>query len=354
MKIMERYVKILKMCLFWIYIWLFLVIPVSTSKANIEENQVLEILKIAIVNSYDIGHVCGTPQTQGIIDSLNKKLGNKYQFDFQVWYMKTDSVFDNQNKIDYIAKKVMSDIRNFGPDYIFVVDDAAFKSVGIPMSEDHDIFFTGLNKPLASYSEADQSKFYGVEEIIPLKRMFVMLDVIEYYPSKVWILSDTSTTSFYLTQGYKEEILKETSFKPEIHVLSRTSDLRKILSDLQKQKTGLIIHAYQNLVDDDYKYFIPKKYLVRDVLKYNKKHLDVFENCYYARNGVSMVVAPDFYKMGEQVAAIFEEYVGGSITYRVLTSKTIISINIQRLEELNMGWIYRKIIDKVDSSYVTY
>lgn len=357
MEIMNRYVKCLKVFLFWICIWLFLIVPVSTSTANIEENQILPVLKIAIVNSYDIGHVCGTPQTQGIIDSLNKNLKDKYQFDFQVWYMKSESMFDTQEKIEYISKKIITDIKSFAPNYIFVVDDAAFKHVGIPMSKDNVIFFTGLNKPLYSYASDvnfNIEKFFGVEEVIPLKRMLVMLDSVEFYPSKIWILSDTSTTSFYLTESYRKELLNETKFDVEVIGLSRASDLRKTLSDIQKEDRGVIIHSYQNLKDDDYDGFIPKKYLIKDILKYNKKHLDICENCYYAKNGISMVVAPDFYNMGKQVAEIFGKYINGSAGIEVLKSKTIISINIQRLEELGFTWVYRKIIGEVDSSYATY
>lgn len=354
---MMKYDKCLKVVCFWICIWMLLIIPVSISTANIEESSILPILKIAIINSYDIGHVCGDPQTQGIIDSLNNKHSNTYQFDFQVWYMKSGSTFDTQDKIEYISKKIITDIKSFDPDYVFVVDDAAFKHIGIPMSKDHDIFFTGLNKPLFSYaSDANFNvdKFYGVEEVIPLKRMLVMLDNVEFYPSKIWILTDSSTTSFFLTESHREELKRETSFDVEVITLTRASDLRKTLSAIQKEKAGLIIHSYQNLKDDDYGGFIPKRYLIKDILKYNKKHLDICENCYYAKNGISMVVAPDFYFMGKQVVGIFNNYMNGIYTNKFLKSKTKVSINIQRLEELGFTWVYRKIIEEVDSSYATY
>jgi hypothetical protein len=55
--------------------------PVSTS--DLDKRDLLPILKIAIVNSYDIDHVCGSPQTQGIIHGLSK-LDSKYQLDIQV------------------------------------------------------------------------------------------------------------------------------------------------------------------------------------------------------------------------------------------------------------------------------
>lgn len=354
---MIKYGKCLKLVCFWICIWLFLIVPVSISTANIEESAILPVLKIAIVNSYDIGHVCGSPQTQGIIDSLNKRLSKKYQFDFQVWYMKSDLIFDTQDKLSYISKKVITDIKSFDPDHIFVVDDAAFKHAGIPMSKEYDIFFTGINKPLLSYAsdvDFNINRFYGVEEVIPLKRMLVMLDNVEFYPSKIWILADSSTTSFFLTESYREELKKETSFNVEVITLTRASDLRKTLSNIQKEKPGLIIHSYQNLKDDDYGGFIPKKYLVKDIPKYNKKHLDICENCYYAKSGISMVVAPDFYFMGSQVVDIFSGYLDGVHTNKFLKSKTKVSINIQRLEELGFTWVYRKIIGEVDSSYATY
>lgn len=356
MKILEKYKKLLKYILFIITTICILIIPVSISKADIDDTVFLPILKIAIVNSYDIDHVCGTPQTQGILDGLSNRIGRKFQFDIQVWYMKTGSTFDTQEKIDYISKKVINDIKSFDPDYIFVVDDAAFKNVGIPMSESNMIFFTGLNKPFNSYGEIGTNfeRFIGVEEIIPLERLFRVLDNVEFYPSKIWILSDTSTTSYYLSNSYRDEIKRDTNYDVEIIRLSRISDLRKTLSDLQKKKKGIIIHSYQNLKDDDYGMFRPKKQLIEDVLRYNDKHLDVCENCYYAKNGISMVVAPDFYNMGIQVVGQFEDYLNNKVTKRIIQSKTIMSINIKRLEELGFSWMYRKIIEEVDSSYATY
>ena len=55
--------------------------PVTTASLN--KSQLLPVLKIAIVNSYDIDHVCGSPQTRGIISGLGK-LDNNYQLDIQV------------------------------------------------------------------------------------------------------------------------------------------------------------------------------------------------------------------------------------------------------------------------------
>jgi hypothetical protein len=54
---------------------------VSTS--SLDKSELLPVLKISIVNSYDIDHVCGSPQTQGIIQGLSK-LEDRYQLDIQV------------------------------------------------------------------------------------------------------------------------------------------------------------------------------------------------------------------------------------------------------------------------------
>jgi len=329
--------------------------PVSTS--DLDKSILLPVLKIAIVNSYDIDHVCGSPQTQGIIHGLSK-LDSKYQLDIQVWYMKTDITFTTPDKIEYIAKKVIDDIKAFNPDHIFTVDDTAFKNVGIPFSKTHKVFFSGLNKPFNEYlvsEDMDGLQFCGIEEYLALDKIFKMISKIEFYPYKFWILTDTNTTSFYLAQNYKKEIKKHSSFLSEIITISKTSELRSTLSSLQKEKKGVIIYAFQTLANDDYNIVKTKKSLLPDLLKYNKKHLELCENCYYSKKGISLVLSPDFYKMGSDVSAMFVSYIENNIFQSViLKSSNLFLINIKRLDDLAFKWVYNKIIEEVDGSYAIY
>jgi hypothetical protein len=101
--------------------------------------------------------------------------------------MKTGLTFTTPEEIEYISKKVIWDIKAFAPDYIFTVDDTAFKNIGIPFSKTHKIFFTGINKPILDYVNSDNieiSKYSGIEEYITLDKFFKMLSKIEVYPSK--------------------------------------------------------------------------------------------------------------------------------------------------------------------------
>lgn len=335
--------------------FLFFTNPVSTSDLN--KNLLLPILKIAIVNSYDINHVCGSPQTQGIIRGLTK-LDSKYQLDIQVWYMKTDVTFTTPDKIEYISKRVIDDIKSFNPDHIFTIDDTAFKNVGMHFSNTHKIFFSGINKPFNEYliaEDIDSLNFCGVEEYLELDKFFKMISKIEFYPYKFWILADTTTSSFYLAQNYKSEIKKHSSFLSEIISISKSSELRSILSKLQNEKKGVIIYAFQSLIDDDYNITKTKKSLLPDMLKYNKSHLELCENCYYAKRGISLTLSPDFYKMGSDVSEMFVKYIETNIFQSsIIKSSNLFSINIKRLDDLEFKWVYNKIIEEVDGSYAIY
>lgn len=331
---------------FYIVMMILIFVPVSISTANIDTRLILPIKKIAIVNSYDIEHVTGTPQTQGIVDHLLESLGGKYQFDFQVWYMKTNTIYDNQEKVNYISNKIMMDINSFSPDYIFTIDDAAFKNIGIPLSLSYKVYFSGINKPFGTYDL--ENPIYGVEEQIEINGLCRYFNLCDFYPYKVWIISDMSTVSHYLTQNYVNE-LKRNKLMVEVIHISKISELLKTISDLQDEKKGVILYTFQNLKDEDYGGYRTKKQLIKDMLKYNKKHLELCENDHYAKMGISFVVGSDFYYMGKQVGMIFEQQKS-----EVIKSKTIISINIKRLEELGFNWMYREIIREVDNSYASY
>ena len=111
------------------------------------------------------------------------------------------------------------------------------------------------------------SNFSGVEEVIEMERFFKILSKIEFYPSKFWIISDTSTTSYYLSKYYKEYIDKNTSFNSELITLKTQSDLRSTLSRLQKEQTGVLIYSFQTLLDSDYGVIRSKRNSLNDMLK---------------------------------------------------------------------------------------
>jgi hypothetical protein len=101
--------------------------------------------------------------------------------------MKTDITFTTQDKIEYISKKVIEDIKAFNPDHIFTVDDTAFKNVGIPFSKTHNVFFSGINKPFNEYlvsEDMDGLKFSGIEEQLDMEKFFKIISKIEFYPSR--------------------------------------------------------------------------------------------------------------------------------------------------------------------------
>lgn len=353
---MEKLHKYLTLFVFYFYVCVGVLIPALVSNADIDKSIYLPFLKVAIINSYDIEHVSGTPQMRGIINEVIK-LDKQYQVDIQVWYMKSSTTYCTQEKVDYISKKIIDDVDKFNPDYIFVIDDAAFKNVGIPLSDKHKIFFSGINKPFINYKNdiVNIDSFSGVEENIPLDGFFKIMSKIEFYPSKIWIITDSSTTSFFLTHAFKSEISTKTNFQTEILVVNNISDLRRTLSSIQSKDAGIIFFTFQNLIDEDYKVSKSKRSLIKDILKYNKKHLEVCENTIYSKMGVGFSVSPDFYKMGMETGKLLTDSIHTSIwKNKVSKSDNIISINIKRLEELQFKWVYKKIIEEVDYSYATF
>ena len=348
-------VKVEKILFFFILYGIIALSFAPSLLSNADEYQrALPILKIAIINSYDIDHVCGAPQMCGIIDGLNTLLGQKYKFDIQIWYMKSITDFNTPDKIDYISKKIISDIDRFAPDYVFTIDDAAFYKIGAHYLKTHKVFFSGLNKPVEEYHFTNVNNLVGVQENISLSKLFKALDRGEYYPNKIWIISDYTTVSHYLSVNYKEELERETQIKIETIQVSTLNELRKTLSLLQKENPGIIIHTYQALTDTDYNETVVKKYLSKEILKYNTKHLDICENEYHVKNGIGMSVAPDFYKMGFQLVYMFNKCLENNNELPFLNSDTILSINVKRLEETGFSELYRKIIEEVDYSYAIY
>ena len=310
------------------------------------------IYKLAIVNSYDYDHVCSAPQISGIISQLRKTKG--ISFDTQVYYMKARKVHTTTYQRNSISTKIIKDVNEFNPDYVITTDDLAFEYIGIPLSKTKNILFSGLNKPFVEYKISNKEKFCGVEEKITLDNFIKILDEVKFYPYKFWIIKDNSSTGYYMAKNYVSELKNKSNYKLQEIQINSVRELREFIQKIQSEPKGIIVLSYQSLIDKDFDKIRTKEETLKDVLKYNSKHLELGGNYLYSKGGVAISIAPNFYKMGQLVGELLIENISDGWKHSIKYPVNFLAINNQRLEELGFKSIYEKTINIVDMSYNAY
>src|SRR5262249_8742234 len=111
--------------------------------------------RIYIVQSYEIGHVCGEPQAEGILQSLavaGWTLGKNLEM--KSYYMDTYKVNTTPDSMLAEGQKALKEIAEFKPDIVFTLDDAAVAQVMMPLiGTGMPIVFSGMNGQPEMYNE---------------------------------------------------------------------------------------------------------------------------------------------------------------------------------------------------------
>jgi hypothetical protein len=109
-------------------------------------------IKVFIVQSYEKDHVCGSPQGKGIETSLAKEF--KDRLDIKNHFMSTKTINSTPEKMQQEARIVLSEVESFKPDMVFMVDDDAFREVGLKLIEQsYPVIFSGMNAQPENYSK---------------------------------------------------------------------------------------------------------------------------------------------------------------------------------------------------------
>ena len=111
-----------------------------------------EKMKAFILHSDEEDHVCGAPQGRGITESLRKEFKDGIQI--RSHFMNTKTINSAPDKMKTEALLVLREVASFKPNVVFVLDDDAFREVGLKLNgKSHAVIFSGLNGQPENYSK---------------------------------------------------------------------------------------------------------------------------------------------------------------------------------------------------------
>ena len=265
-------------------------------------------IKVFIVQSYEVDHVCGSPQGEGIEESLVKEF--KDRIEIKNHFMSTKTINSTPEKMKKEALVVLEEVASFQPDIVFTVDDDAFREVGLQLTaQSYPVVFSGMNAQPEKYSERipfldgngqPNANVTGVYEKLHFQTALnVMRGVIPDLRKVVALLDKSPTGNAIRIQlekelaGYSEKV--DVDFKQVGTMKEYLNEITSINNDLTVQAVYPVVLS---VVDDQGMSVGFKKTLRAYIANSTKPGMAL--NFDFARLGLFGGASVDFGAMGRQ------------------------------------------------------
>lgn len=180
--------------------------------------------RLFIVHSYEQNHICGQPQHDGAIKALEDAgwtVGKNLEL--SVYYMDTKRKNNTKALIAQQAGLALKEIKRFKPDVILTLDDNAFKTVCLPLSEKPvKIIFSGMNGQPEAYNKSRRfmhsrampgGNITGVYEKLHIREAIQVLASMHNI-EKILILDDLSPTGKAIAKQVELELKPDQNKDP--------------------------------------------------------------------------------------------------------------------------------------------
>jgi ABC-type uncharacterized transport system substrate-binding protein len=280
--------------------------------------------RIYIVQSYEKGHVCGEPQAEGILDALRAggwEVGRNLAV--RSYYMDTYRTNAAPEAMKTEGEKALSEIAEFKPDIVFVLDDAAVRQVMLPLvgRTDISVVFSGMNGQPEIYHEAKPyldsrlrpgSNVTGVyEKLYVAQSLKVMAQAVPALrDGKAVMITDGSPTGNGLTKQFELE-LKDIDVKWEVRRVKDWNEYTALIKTLNEDATVKAIYpvALTLPVDGGGRYAAAQIY---DWTIANSRKPEMAINYFFARMGLFGGAVVNFNAMGKLAGQKAAKILGGT------------------------------------------
>lgn len=307
--------------------------------------------RVMIVHSYEQGHVCGQPQHDGVVAALNKE-GYVVPEDLEIdtFYMDTKRRNNTRDLILEQAGRVMEKIERNPPDVLVTLDDNAFRTVGLEMTDSGiPVVFCGMNgqpedyhrqKPFLNTRSRPGHNITGVYEKLHIVDAFRVHSRLFPNVGRIRILLDTSPTGRAIGRQIELELDEA---PPSVSWDVRTvtgwdAYQEEILQANRDEEIGALYLATLLL-----KTASGKTYTAPEIFQWTVKQStkpEIAVNYAFTRLGLFGGAAVDFHAMGEQagrmVVRILQGEQAGSLSIEE-AKKYALAFNIQRARQLGLS-----------------
>lgn len=281
--------------------------------------------KVFILHSYELDHVCGKPQSEGVIEALNNSGFSGQNLEVESYAMDTKRTNTTAASIAAQAEIALQQINAFQPDVLVTLDDNAFYSVVNQLKNQQlPIVFSGLNNLPASKAEAywlenrkqPGANVTGVYEKIHFVTAVQVQRNINTNLRKMLVLSDNSPTGKALIKQISEELTQNPlDIEFEYKITDSWEEYQQFITDANASDINSLYPVALRLIDQQ-----GKTYTGNEILRWTAKHSRkpaIPLNFSFVKLGLFGGAGVDFHAMGYQAglkaAAILQGEAAGNI-----------------------------------------
>jgi ABC transporter substrate binding protein len=268
--------------------------------------------RVFIVASYQKDHVCGGPQEKGILRGINREgWFEGMNLEARRFYMDTKRKNTGPEAMKRLAKEALGLIDEFAPDVVVVVDDNAFREVGLALAGRPDlaVVFTGMNgqpeaynaaQPFMETREKPGLNVTGVYESLYAARSLKVMQaaIPDLKGRKVVGITDYSPTGEALTTQFDLELGKlDGDVRWELKRVKDWAEYIRLIKTLNEDKeVGAIYPVGLSLrVSRKRTYTAPE---IFEWTTENSRKPEMALNYYFSKLGLFGGAAVDFEAMG--------------------------------------------------------
>jgi len=277
--------------------------------------------RVFILHSYELNHVCGQPQYEGVVHALEQAGFGGAEIDFGIYAMDTKHTNNTPELMAEQAGIALRKIEAFDPDVLVTLDDNAFRTVAIPLADTGlPIVFSGMNNQPERYNEtakwmnsrqAPGHNITGVYEKLHFVTAVKVQKRIQPSLERVRIFSDNSPTGKAIVRQIQSELKQD----------SIPADHDFFITDSWEEYQAAILAANDEAVDTLYPVALRlkdkngKTHTAKDILTWtanNSTKPSIPLNFAFVKLGLFGGAGVDFNSMGRQAGMMVAKILGGT------------------------------------------
>ncbi len=270
-----------------------------------------DITKAYIVHSYEDHYVNDVTQQKGIEAVLKETFGDKVVI--KNYFMNTKTVHALPEKRKADAALVLASIERFEPDIVFVMDDNAFREVGLNLiGKPYPVVFSGMNAEPLQYNEikpfidADKKPIANITGVFETLFFKVSIHAIEEIIGKIHklaIILDKSPTGVAVEAQVKKDMQDMEGYDSVYYRVDTIEEMKKIIQTINNDKSiDAVIPIVLSLKDESGEY-VGSKNITEVYLTLSKKP-EISATLQYTEIGLLGGASGDYRIMGQQAGKI--------------------------------------------------
>ncbi len=274
--------------------------------------------KVFILQSYELGQICGHPQYEGAVAALNQAGWRQgLNIEFATYCMDTKVTNNTPELIEQQAAIALKIIASFKPDVLITIDDNAFRSVALPLVDSGlPIVFSGLNiqpedynrqQPFMKSRQRPGGNVTGVYEKLHVLEAVRVISKIISVP-KIRFLSDTSPIGKAVAHQIDLELLTDNpGLRPpalvDFQVIDTWEGYQRAIEKINSDPDIGAFYLGALLLSDK----TGRVYSAPDIIKWtlvNSRKPAIGINYDFIRLGLLGGATVDFFAMGQQAGRL--------------------------------------------------